>query len=288
VAGERLASPEASEDFREEALGLLSQLWSRSQGDAIPYARLAVLDAASRVGKAEPARDLLRLGLDDPDPRVRARSRDRLATVFEEIHEEQQRVDSGKSLEEYGRIVRWSLEPRAAKISVEREGFLPGWFTVRLDSARTPLTCWNFAQLARSGFYDGMVIHQVVPNFVVQAGDPRGDGHGGPGYPLRSEVSSVAFVAGTLGMAKIDGMTHGSQWFITLSAQSHLDGEFTAFGNVVQNLPGVVLQMEPGDRIVSIEVYRGDGTERPRLPREGEEPSGEVSEEPGGPARPGS
>jgi cyclophilin family peptidyl-prolyl cis-trans isomerase/HEAT repeat protein len=264
VAGERLAVEDTDGDLRAEALDLLMELWDRSSDDVVPLARKATLDAVAGAGEAAPVRDLLRLGLDDKDPRVRARAKEHLETLFGEIHDDRETVWPTLSLAEYERIVRWSLEPKAARVTVEREGFSQGWFTVSLDTRSAPLTCWNFARLARSGFYDGMEIHRIVPNFVVQAGDPRGDGHGGPGYPLRTEVSPVPFVAGTLGMAQVDGMSHGSQWFIALSAQPHLDGRFTAFGQVVRNFLGAVLQLEPGDRIVSIEVYDGDGSQPPR------------------------
>ncbi len=81
-----------------------------------------------------------------------------------------------------------------------------------------------------------MAIHRVVPNFVVQAGDPRGDGEGGPGYTLRDEINMLPYLRGTVGMALDGADTGGSQFFITHSPQPHLDGRYTVFGRVVAGM----------------------------------------------------
>ena len=81
-----------------------------------------------------------------------------------------------------------------------------------------------------------MRVHRVVPNFVVQAGDPRGDGEGGPGYTMRDELSPLPYVRGTVGMALDWRDTGGSQFFITLSPQPHLDAKYTVFGRVVNGM----------------------------------------------------
>jgi cyclophilin family peptidyl-prolyl cis-trans isomerase/HEAT repeat protein len=100
--------------------------------------------------------------------------------------------------------------------------------TLRPDVA--PFTVWNFAKLAESGFYDGMRFHRVVPDFVIQAGDPRGDGSGGPGWAIPDELSPLEYSEGALGMALSGPDTGGSQWFITLSPQPHLETGYTVFG----------------------------------------------------------
>jgi cyclophilin family peptidyl-prolyl cis-trans isomerase len=171
-----------------------------------------------------------------------------------------------RPLEDYVEILRWAAKPRAAIVTMHRSGFPPARFTLALDTATAPLACRNFALLADRGFYDGLVIHRAVPNFVVQDGDPRGDGNGDPGYSIRDEFGRVAFLAGTVGMAMDGPDTAGSQWFVTLSAQPHLDGRYTAFGAVRQNFPGVVLRILPGDRVATIRSYEGNGSEPlPRL-----------------------
>ena len=98
-----------------------------------------------------------------------------------------------------------------------------------------PLTVANFMKLAREGFYNGLSVDRVLPNFRIEAGDPRGDGHGGPGYTVRSEVNRRPFLRGTLGMTLPGGKdTAGSQFFITHLPQPQLAGTYTAFGQVIK------------------------------------------------------
>jgi len=131
-----------------------------------------------------------------------------------------------------------------------------GRFEVRLNIVEAPLACDSFTMLARRGFYNGLTFHRVVPAFVVQGGCPRGDGHGGPGYVLRSEVGQRPFGRGTVGLAHSGRDTEGSQLFITLSPQPHLDGNFTVLGWVASGME-VVEQIQPGDVIERIEVWDG-------------------------------
>ncbi len=92
-----------------------------------------------------------------------------------------------------------------------------------------PLTVSNFITLARKGFFN-VAIHRLVPDFVVQDGDPRGDGEGGPGYTIRDELNELPYLRGTVGMALDWQDTGGSQFFITHSPQPHLDARYTVFG----------------------------------------------------------
>ena len=93
----------------------------------------------------------------------------------------------------------------------------------------------NFVFLAREGFYDGVTFHRVIPGFMAQGGDPTGTGRGGPGYNIPDEVNARQFLDGTLGMAKTNQPNSaGSQWFICYGPQAHLDGGYTAFGQVVE------------------------------------------------------
>lgn len=119
-----------------------------------------------------------------------------------------------------------------------------------------PLTVLNFISLARTGFYDGLVFHRVVPDFVIQGGDPRGDGWGGPGYYIRDEYSDRPYVMGTAGIATSGKDTGGSQFFITLSPQPHLNGRYTVFGQVVDGMD-VVDQIVRGDIIERIIIKEG-------------------------------
>lgn len=149
---------------------------------------------------------------------------------------------------------RWLLAPPYsphARLELER-----GTVELELDVVGAPQTVASFMALARKGFFDGMAVHRVVPNFVVQAGDPRGDGEGGPGYTLRDELSLSPYLRGTVGMALDWRDTGGSQFFITLGPQPHLDGRYTTFGSVVDGM-SVVEQIQQGDVIRRVTVWDG-------------------------------
>ena len=134
-----------------------------------------------------------------------------------------------------------------------------GTIELELNVIDAPVTADNFAGLVQRGFYDGLTFHRVVPNYIVQGGDPRHDTEGGPGYTLRDELNQVPFLRGTVGMARDWADTGGSQFFITLSPQPHLDGRYTAFAKVVAGMD-VVDQLRQGDEISRVLVW--DGTER--------------------------
>jgi HEAT repeat protein len=128
-----------------------------------------------------------------------------------------------------------------------------GAIRIALDPVAAPRTVENFARLARAGYFDGVAFHRVVPNFVAQAGCPRGDGWGGPGYAIPCEYNGKPYQIGTVGMALSGKDTGGSQWFITLSPQPRLEGRYTVFGEVVAGM-AVVERLMPGDRIRSVEI----------------------------------
>jgi cyclophilin family peptidyl-prolyl cis-trans isomerase len=110
--------------------------------------------------------------------------------------------------------------------------------------------------LARKGFFNGLMFHRVVPNFVVQGGDPRSDGEGGPGYSIRDELNEQPFMRGTVGMALDGPDSGGSQFFITHGPQPHLDAKYTVFGRVVAGMD-IVDQIERWDVIERVRVWDG-------------------------------
>lgn len=118
-----------------------------------------------------------------------------------------------------------------------------------------PVTVNNFVFLSRQGFYDGVVFHRVIPNFVIQGGDPTGTGMGGPGYRFQDETANnpMKHETGTLSMANAGPNTNGSQFFITHSPQPHLDGRHTVFGKVVKGME-VVNAIRQGDKILTVTV----------------------------------
>jgi cyclophilin family peptidyl-prolyl cis-trans isomerase/HEAT repeat protein len=128
-----------------------------------------------------------------------------------------------------------------------------GEFEIKLFTAEAPLTASNFAKLARDGFFRNQTFHRVVPGFVAQGGDPRGDGEGGPGYTIRCEVNHRVYARGVVGMALSGKDTGGSQFFVTAGPQPHLDGKYTAFGEVTRGQEVVDALLE-GDKIVEVKL----------------------------------
>ncbi len=126
-----------------------------------------------------------------------------------------------------------------------------GTIVVRLFPAEAPGTVANFITLAREGYYNGLTFHRVVADFVIQGGDPRGDGWGGPGYAIRCEINPLGYDRGRMGMALSGKDTGGSQFFITHSPQPHLDGNYTVFGEVVEGM-AIVDRIQIGDVIQEI------------------------------------
>jgi peptidyl-prolyl cis-trans isomerase B (cyclophilin B) len=128
-----------------------------------------------------------------------------------------------------------------------------GAIELELFAADAPATVENFTKLARDGFYDGVVFHRVIKDFMIQGGDPTGTGSGGPGYKFADEFNSHKVVRGALAMANAGPNTNGSQFFIvTADACSWLDGKHTVFGevtggmDVVDKIDGTATG--PGDR----------------------------------------
>jgi cyclophilin family peptidyl-prolyl cis-trans isomerase/HEAT repeat protein len=130
--------------------------------------------------------------------------------------------------------------------------------TIELELAviDAPLTVANFMALARKGFFRNIAIHRLVPDFVVQGGDPRGDGEGGPGYTIRDELNELPYLRGTVGMALDWEDTGGSQFFITHSPQPHLDARYTVFGRVVAGMD-VVDQLVQWDVVRNVRIRDG-------------------------------
>ncbi len=129
-----------------------------------------------------------------------------------------------------------------------------GTIELALDAKAAPVTVNNFVFLAREKFYDGLVFHRVEANFVVQTGDPVGNGTGGPGYTIPDESSPLLHEAGSLGMAKGSAAdTAGSQFYITLTPQPSLDHRYTVFGKVTTGMD-VVAKIAVGDKMTSVTI----------------------------------
>lgn len=116
-----------------------------------------------------------------------------------------------------------------------------------------PNTVANFAHLADSGVYKGLTFHRIIEGFMAQAGDPNGDGTGGPGWKIDDESNSLKHEVGTLSMANAGPNTAGSQFFICHMAQTHLDGRHTVFGKLVSGFD-VLTRLERGDPMLDVKI----------------------------------
>jgi cyclophilin family peptidyl-prolyl cis-trans isomerase/HEAT repeat protein len=211
-------------------------------------AALAILNALGKQ-KTATANDAIKTGLTSSDHLVRRRAvallkgngagdfSDRIGTV-----------QTRNAALDYRRAIA-----RAGKHVTATVVTSSGRFTIELSPEDAPLTVDNFVQLARKGYFNGQVIPRVVPNFVVQAGDPRGDQNGGPGYQIRCEINEAPFERAAVGMALSGKDTGGSQWFVTHSPQPHLDGGYTVFGHVVRGMD-VIDNIARGDVIRQVIV----------------------------------
>lgn len=132
-----------------------------------------------------------------------------------------------------------------------------GVMTADLYAKETPITVENFTKLAKSGFYNGLTWHRVIPDFVIQGGCPKGTGTGGPGWTIPCEVTAEKqhHERGVLSMAHAGRNTGGSQFFVCHSRRNtaHLDGNHTCFGIVTEGLD-VIDAIVPGDKIEKIEI----------------------------------
>jgi cyclophilin family peptidyl-prolyl cis-trans isomerase len=198
---------------------------------------------------ANAARPLLQEALKDRDwaLRVRAATLLREQGVTEGLDEAIRPATAGRRVDdpEWLRLVNPQFSPRAFIETAK------GTIEVELAVLDAPLTVDNFITLARKGFFNGTPIHRVVPDFVVQDGDPRGDGEGGPGYTIRDELNQRPYLQGTLGMALDWEDTGGSQFFLTHSPQPHLDARYTVFGHVVsgQDVLDRIVQWDLVERV---------------------------------------
>ena len=134
-----------------------------------------------------------------------------------------------------------------------------GTIVVQLAPEHAPRSVNNFVFLAREGFYDGVAFHRVIPNFVIQGGDPTGSGSGGPGYQFDCETQGnpLKHARGALSMAHAGANTNGSQFFIVLAPQPHLDGVHTVFGKVIEGID-LIDTIAAGDRMTHITISEVD------------------------------
>lgn len=157
-------------------------------------------------------------------------------------------VEEVKALE----VVKAPMVVRDVKIVMETD---KGTIEATIFATKTPVTAANFLNLAKRGYYDGLTFHRVIEDFMIQGGDPRGNGTGGPGYKFEDEIHPALRHSswGMFSMANSGPRTNGSQFFITHGATTWLDGKHTVFGQVNKGRK-VVNSIQMGDKINSIKV----------------------------------
>lgn len=145
-------------------------------------------------------------------------------------------------------------EAEAAKSPKAVIEMATGKIVIELYEKDAPGTVANFIKLAKQGFYDGVSFHRVVPGFVAQGGDPKGNGTGGPGYTIKDEVNSRKHTTGAVAMAKTAAPNSaGSQFYITLGPQPALDRDYTVFGQVAEGMD-VVMKIKVGDIMKKVTI----------------------------------
>ncbi len=231
----------------------LREAFKRAASDSAYDARTAALEALVEYGAAE-ASETLRLALQDKDWAVRVRADELLTKIEPNAPPRTIAPVPQEPITPY-------TDPELIAPTNSPHVFIEtayGTIEFELAVLDAPQTCRNFIALVSKGFFNGLEVHRVVGNFVVQDGDPRGDGEGGPGYTIRDELNDRPYVRGTVGMALSWRDTGGSQFFITHSPQPHLDGRYTVFGHVVNGME-VVDRIKPGDVIQRVRVWDGTG-----------------------------
>ena len=231
----------------------LYDAYMATAGDSTYSARAAILTALNTLDPMS-ARPILQQALQDKDWGLRVKAAMLLKDQGVTDADAAMRPAPTRALEPAMRqsIIAPQFSPHAF-VQTDR-----GTVEIELAILDAPLTVANFIELARKGFFNGIAIHRVVPDFVLQDGDPRGDGEGGPGYTIRDELNELPYLRGTVGMALDWKDTGGSQWFITHSPQPHLDARYTVFGRVVNGME-VVDRTQAWDVVRRVQIW--DGTD---------------------------
>jgi cyclophilin family peptidyl-prolyl cis-trans isomerase len=211
-------------------------------------AALAILDALGKQ-KSTPANEAIKTALESSDYLIRLKAAALLkANGAGDFSSRIGTVQTRNTKTDYERALARIGKNVIATVTTSK-----GVFSIQLLPDEAPLVVDNFVELAKQKYFNGITVHRVVPNFVMQDGDPRGDGNGGPGYQIRCEINEVPYERGAVGMALSGKDTGGSQWFATHSPQPHLDGGYTVFGSVIRGMD-VVDNIVRGDVIRSIQI----------------------------------
>ncbi len=235
-----------------QAVTHLTEAYEQADKDPTYVVRGGILAALVELDRAA-ARPLVERALGDRDWAVRVRAATLLRTIDPGADVSAIRPAPAAvvpELNDLAPMIRPTVSP-AAYIDTDK-----GLIQIELAVLDAPRTVANFMALARRNFFGGTPFHRLVPNFVAQDGDSRGDGRGGPGYSIRDELNQRPYLRGTVGMALSWEDTGGSQFFITHSPQPHLDARYTVFGQVVAGMD-VVDRLTQWDQIRTVRIWDG-------------------------------
>ncbi len=245
AAVEALAGRKASPPEPE-----LLRLLAHERGAAAPDAAVALIgELGGRKDLSNGTREVLE-GLTGSPEGVVARAAWQVLAAHG-VRRPLPEVKTGEDPAFYREVVRWAGSPRWLEVVTVR-----GTLQIALDTSSAPLACFRLAALAGRKFFDGLTFHRVEPDFVVQGGDPRGDGWGGPGFVMRDELSLAPFAAGAVGIALSGPDTGGSQLFVTLAPRPHLLGRYPHVGTVAAGFD-VATRLRVGDRILRASAGEG-------------------------------
>ena len=251
----RTAAANAIRELKPANAGAaLVDAYKAGQLDVTYVARGAALAALAAYGAAE-ATPTLTTALGDKDWAIRVRAA-ALLKQFDPASDADAQIRPAPTsyTADFYESPGMVNPPVSTQVYIETDR---GLIQIELAVLDAPLTVENFVTLARKRFFDGMTFHRVVPDFVVQTGDPRGDGEGGPGYTIRDEVNQRQYLRGAVGMALDWADTGGSQFFITHSPQPHLDARYTVFGRVISGME-IVDQIQPWEVIRRVLIWDGE------------------------------
>jgi HEAT repeat protein/cyclophilin family peptidyl-prolyl cis-trans isomerase len=234
------------------AVAPLVAAYERATRDPTYVTRGGILNALVELDPAA-ARPLLDDALRDRDWAVRVRAAMLLRRIDPGADVSVMRPAPAAPLAELNDLPALIDAPVSPVAYIETD---KGMIHIELAVLDAPRTVANFISLARRKFLGATPFHRIVPNFVAQDGDPRGDGEGGPGYTIRDELNQRPYLRGTVGMALDWEDTGGSQFFITHTPQPHLDARYTVFGRVIDGMD-VVDRLMQWDQIRSVRIWDG-------------------------------
>jgi len=235
-----------------DQVGALAAALDTAGRDGTYVARGAILAALASLDPAS-ARPALAAALADKDWAIRVRAAELLKQLDPQADARPATPAPPPAVPELASVEALISPAFSPRVYIDTE---KGVIEIELAVLDAPRTAANFTALARKGFFTNIPWHRVVPDFVVQGGDPRGDGEGGPGYTIRDEVNQRPYLRGTVGMALDWADTGSSQFFITHSPQPHLDGRYTVFGQVVSGMD-VVDRLQQWDVVRSVRIWDG-------------------------------